>query len=355
MAPELQPLGFPGGPFPEQVEGSFYPNAKFFEHLRGSPEIHHLLESSAYLRQAAVDPSTLLSYMISEYEEMFDSTVTTCFLLTLLPNVTTLGLPPHFDLCSREDLPSAVIPHNIPSLVNLISDKANNSSNESTSLSKLQTILPSAAWGTAHFSELRYLPPLLRIQSVREFYAGNCRSLQFEDNRRFGSVNNLRVDGLGLGLEVVELAGAIITSEELHSLLSGMPRLRSLKLSHGPGYQVAGGDSIAWDASIYMACIQDAVGDRLEELSFSVVNGLATNENGIISMKGFTKLKFLELEVLQLLTYPCGLAPTTEELVGKWNFGRSIPRLCDLLPATIETLSLFTDSRKSNLIVSVSS
>jgi hypothetical protein len=64
----------------------------FFEYIRESPAIRHLLEESSYLRQAAVEPSQLLDYMIAEYKEGVGATISTCILLTLLPNVTTLGL-----------------------------------------------------------------------------------------------------------------------------------------------------------------------------------------------------------------------------------------------------------------------
>jgi hypothetical protein len=129
-----------------------------------------------------------------------------------------------------------------------------------------------------------------------------------------------------------------------------MPRLRSLKLSQR--LVIQGDDEIwfSWNAEAFMATIQDAVGDRVEELSFSSSDDIDFNEKGIKSMKGFAKLKVLELDSADLFTNPYDANRQMDNNPDDRSScplnngaGHQIPRLCNLVPATIETLTFMTN------------
>lgn len=324
--------------------------------------LREFLQQSVYLQEARIDAPFLLEYMIEEYDTLLGARLAIVVLLTLLPNVIELPLPVWWNatyhrgdhsklaLMSRTSTTSAhheVAYLNISALLELIPAKANNLRDQSASLSKLTTILPSTAWDCERTSRnINYFTPLLCIRSVRKFSSGNNNYLYDDNLSSFGDFNEA---GLGTGLEELELAGVGFEDVRLEQFLSQMSKLRILRY-----YDVA--QENYWNAEDSMAAIIRAVGETLKELSFSGGSDFKFNESGLQCMKGFKNLRRLELDVSQLLKDPHDQhrirhdgpifrgSPSSYKIYPPWR--TEIPRLGELLPSTIEKLTLLHDGSK---------
>ncbi|KAH8797372.1 hypothetical protein F5884DRAFT_254564 [Xylogone sp. PMI_703] len=301
---------------------------------KNSSNLLSLLEKSSYLWEANASATSVLDHSIAHYsrEEDGDSKLLSAFLLTLLPNVTKLSLPGAW-----RDIHSRNWPQLMPSLFDILVRRANDPYDSAASLSHLTTIYPSCAWGYETYWGLETFTPFLSIKSVRNFYAGGCKAVN--DGYTGIPFPIPSYDSFGVGLEVVEIAGACVKSDELRTILSRMPRLRSLKLGyetkwHGCGHNM--------NAEAIMAAIEDEVGKTLEDLSFSILACYGEIESGIKSMKNFTRLRDLEFD-LKLLVGPEVRAQGDSSMAEQAGSIHKVPSLGDLLPPTIERLCVLVE------------
>jgi hypothetical protein len=298
--------------------------------LENSWEVRSLFDDSPYLKEAGVDPSAALRYIVDQcVPEEGDPSLTATLLLSLLPNVTEIALPKEWEQLesNRRYLQRRTeIPWNMWPLLEAIVKRANDPSDSSAGLSKLASLLPSAAWGYENRWKLSTFTPFLSITSLRRFCAGSCRAI--DDGYTGAAFNIPEYKSFGMGLEVVELAGAVVDGRELLKFLPRLPRLKTFRLSYETKWHGCGHN---YDAGAAMTAIEDSVGHQLEELSFSILNCFGDIESRVMSMKEFTKLKRLGLDMEALPVY---IGDQTDIHLNE------IPRLCDLLPPTVESLVL---------------
>lgn len=308
-----------------------------------STRVLALLETSPYLQSAGVDPAAVHQYLVSTYRSGHPGPgLAAALLLTLLPNVSELALPKRW-VADAEDEPPTSAPQNplaISSLVDLIVSRANDPSEPTAGLSRLTTILPSTAWGYDNRWALALFQPFLSIRTVRTFVAGSCVAV--DDQYTGNPFPDPKHDSFGQSLEAVELVGACADDIELRKVLSRMPRLRSFCFSFETKWHGCCHD---WDAGAVMRAIEAEVGRTLERLSFSILNCYGDSGTGVYSLKGFTRLKEVELGVSVLLGPQHGGGSHGERNDGKAldKGPREVPRLGDLLPPTIEKFCLVAD------------
>ncbi|RDL35772.1 uncharacterized protein BP5553_06384 [Venustampulla echinocandica] len=310
-------------------------------HIKDSSNLLSLLERSPYLRSTGIDPRSVLEYLISEYvADEVDSGLAPTLLLTLLPNVIELSLPAGWN-SFNQNLPDN-IPCPISSWLNDIVTRANDPCDSSAGLSRLTTLLPSSRYHDHNENNwaLSIYTPFLFIKTVENFFSGGC--MVIDDNYTGIPFPDPRWESFGAGLEVAGLFGAYFDGGKLQKFLSRLPKLRSLGLSYMTEWYDTGH---VMDARAIMEAVEDAAGGTLELLSFTAYNFDGKIKRGVQSMKGFTKLTELELDMELLLSREGGEPDDSGEDEG----GSKVPRLGDLLPPTIEwmCLRIYNDSPSS--------
>ena len=190
---------------------------------------------------------------------------------------------------------------------------------------------------------MQTMAPLLAINSMREFYGGSL--IAVNDNYT-GKDFDPRYATLGPNLEVIELAGCCMTPRECAKFTKGMRRLKSFKLAyevkwHGCGYE--------WSAGQFVAALMASVGGTLERLSLSIYTWVDDLITAVTDLRGFKKLKELELDTQVLVGPPytsdVGFDEDLREVTG---VPPKVPRLLDLLPPSLEKLDLLTDTSESS-------
>ncbi|RDW61500.1 hypothetical protein BP5796_11392 [Coleophoma crateriformis] len=296
--------------------------------MTNSGKFLSLLKDSPYLEMAGVNPSSVVQYLISQYTlDDGDAGLAVTLLLTLLHNVTELTLPTCWSQLGdgpRDSLEGGN-PMKIAPLLDAIIKHANDPQRRNASLSKLTTILPHTAWGYENREELTSFTPFLSITSMRNFSAGSCVAV--DDGYTGIPFPKPEQETFGFGMEKIDLIGFCVDPVELRTFLLPMSRLQVFRMSYETKWHGCGHD---WDATNTFDAIQEAVGNTLEELSFSALNCFGNIDAGITSMKKFTKLKDFEVDVKLLTRDGDDLS--------------EVPRLGDLLPATIETLCLLAEN-----------
>lgn len=307
------------------------------DYVKHSSDFRALLENSPYLRDTGTDAADVIHYLTTQLLPDGCAKVgcakagSTCidfagtFLLTLLPNVTQLSLPKEWEQLGRNRLEEC---WNTSSLLDAIVKRANESS---AGLSELTSILPSAAWGYHNRWKLSTFTPLLSIESVRRFCAGS--TVAMEDGDTGVAFYEPEYESFGRGIEVVELVATAVDGKELAKFLSRMPQLKTFRLNsetkmHKYNFH------FHFNTRATMTAIEDTVGGQLEELSFCnwKISG-KIGESRVVSLKKFTKLRKLELDVSLLIA----------ELPASHMFCSAldqVPVLSDLCPPTLESLQL---------------
>lgn len=291
------------------------------EKARTSVKLLSLLETSVYFKETAINAQTVVDHLAETYvPEHQQSGLAATFLLSLLPNVTTLTVPKDWETYGWD--PSLTL-WEMYSALNDIVARANDPNDPTASLSKLTTILPSAAWGYDCRWALSTFNPFLSITSVTKFIAGSCRAINDGyTGARFRKPEN---ENYGKNVQEVVLAGSVIDAEEISTFLTCLPRLKDLKISYETKWHGCGHDI---DSGAITSAIESATGDRLESLSFSIFACYGQNSSGVQGMKGFTKLKELEIDMDLLMTT---------------GSGPRLPKLGDLLPISLERFVLIAD------------
>jgi hypothetical protein len=132
---------------------------------------------------------------------------------------------------------------------------------------------------------------LISIKSVRSLNTGSCVAL---DNGYCGiEFPQPAHETFGAGLEVLELPGACIEEVEFAIFLSGLSRLRSLKISCHSKYDCG----FEMDTAAIVGAIGEQVGETLETFSFSTGTTFSIEQLRLLpAMDKFIKLKDFELE-----------------------------------------------------------
>lgn len=290
------------------------------QQAKESKNLLSLLGNSSYFHHAGYDPERLLDHLVTKFgPENGTSGVAATFLLTLLPNVTTLSLPEEWVTYDWGD--SKDFWERDPALEDL-TIRANDPNDPTAGLSKLTSIIPSVASGYDTRWALEMFNPFLSIRTVTSFIAGGCVAV--EDGYTGMPFPNPSDENYGVNIEEVILAGSVVDAEELQKFLERLPKLKHLKISYETKWHGCGHDM---DANAIFAAIESTTGDTLESLTFAV-HSCYGDVSIVKPPKQFTKLKELELD--------------SQVLMGV-NSATTVSPLVDLVPASVERFCLLVE------------
>ncbi|KAI1075505.1 hypothetical protein F5B20DRAFT_559932 [Whalleya microplaca] len=344
-----------------EFEPGFYWQEKALEQkkLQNDPlamkKIGDFIRRSPYLRMAGIDTQDWMSNMFSylkvnaHYSSISENLVFT-FILTLLPNIKTLirpkclkyGIEPWRE-CGR--------PHDnldVWLVMEAIRRNIGNGSQDAAlgKLNKLQVI------GGADYDTkiaLRALSCFLAMPNITELYATDCMAT---NDNMMGIAYEWYYPDISSALRKIELVHCCMDGGGIAQLLAHTPQLQSFKFSRAAKRH---GDGFDWNAGAFVAAIGKHVGHRLEDLAITLEDLDGRVTEGITSMREFTKLETLDLD-LRVFDMPsigpgekCALIKKARE-EGHVPWAREpIPPLAQILSPSLRRLELFRHSDAQNL------
>ncbi|KAI1658284.1 hypothetical protein F4813DRAFT_357943 [Daldinia decipiens] len=335
-----------------------YPRKRLTGNPLAMKRLRAFIMESPYLRRAGVDLEEWARFMLSKVEVLdtegrdkylvFMGT----FVLTLLPNLKSLMLSPPLSYRHAMELP-ATSPWNdeyysqARSVMETISRRIEENP-EGASLGQLAQVWIRDLENNNEKMDLRALLSFFTTPDPKSLSLTNCED--YGGGPLTLGYHRHSLD-MSLGLRKLVLEHTYVDSGSISHLLSRMPSLESFRFSY-----VSKNNSRPaldrWDAAAFIAAIGKNVGHHLEELivTLEYLDGHVTN--GVTSMKEFTSLKRLDLDVRVFHTP----AFETEERGGLIREDilrkippeafEAIPRLVRILPPSLEEVNLFADNDK---------
>ncbi len=268
---------------------------------------------------------------------MLTLTRTATLLLSLLPNVTEINLGSHFTRHPDPDELNAA-------LLNTVVMSARFS--PSSPLAQVTSLKTSGQAHSEDRAELRLLNPFFLLPKLQRLRGSDFLAC---DSSMTGIPFEWRNGDLNSNIEEIEMSHSCITGSgpDLASLLPHAPKLRSFYYCFSPKWHECGHD---WDAAAVFRTLERNCGGTLTRLSITMHHVYGTLKAGVCSLKHFTRLEYLEMDVR--LFY--GAPVNTEELqkmreedhaaytnkIG-WTTA-DIPSLSDVLPPSMKTVRLIT-------------
>ena len=308
----------------------------------------HFLLRSEYLKETGI-PTGDLALLKQEDQD----TLATMVVLTLLPNVRTLALPASWHRFYDTNNRGYVGAKLLWALLDSIVKRANISIDgiarftPQPGLAKLETLLPIHDTGYESRAGLQTFAPFLSLPHVRKF---KTKGVVAMDDTYTGKPFATRYDTFGTSLEEAHLEGACIDHVTIAKFLEPCKMLKKFTFSfetkwHGCGHY--------WDAGLFMQAVERSIGDTLEEMNVGILKCYGGTGTGVVSLKGFKKLKVLKIQV-SLLDGP----PVGGKIHQDWDYkssGRTphgdslIPAFVNLLPQSIET-AVFEFEAAANIV-----
>lgn len=279
-----------------------------------------LLRRSAYLAAKGCDPDEWFLKIQTTLQGHAD-----VFLLTLLPNVKELTV------CDRylED------DHGEESLLDHIVECANAPTASKNALARLEHVEVSseeANYDTKH--SMTPVLPLLAINAVQSFTG--CSMVALEDNYTGVSMTP-RHDQLSSSLRHIRLDASLLGAESAQELVKRVKNLETFLLSWEIKWHGCGS---SWDIGAMIYVLQEHVGESLEELTLRGGDGVNDLGSTLTDMTRFAKLRDLELEFSMLCQPEFNLEDGISDDVMDKDGEIAVPRLVDLLPASIQYFQL---------------
>ncbi|KXH49444.1 hypothetical protein CSIM01_03732 [Colletotrichum simmondsii] len=220
---------------------------------------------------------------------------------------------------------------------------------EDAALSKLKILRPfaSSGWRSRHAMNLN--TPFLAIKSLREAYIGGCVAT---DDGETAIPFSPEYPDYSPRLEKMELVGCTIGRGELRALLSRIPNLNSLRYAHETKWDSCGS---YFDPGQALCTIMECTGETLKELSMHTMTQMGAIESTLSNMKGFKRLKYLEIDAAMLMGTEFRRDIIKEEFpyqplcVPLYEI--AAPRLVDMLPPSIKSVRILAtpwDCRESD-------
>ena len=326
----------------------------FFSHRRpreDCPAIHcgdavvKLFAESPYLEQAGLDWQKYYTEIEEDLQAARYSQNAAAFLLTLLPNVKTLTLPQKWKPISATDkLADAVVrkakqSHHLPF--------------DTPSLAQTTRFGPSVSLGSRTGFDLAWACPFLTLPLMRSFSGLSCVALDDGGHKSMYTPNGLYGGGFGDVLEEVHLGSSCIDEVGIASFLKHTTRLRTLRYSHS----TKGSDGTRngdWNICKFLTAIERAAGSHLEEISVSIRELRGSITPGRVSMRGFQRLRKLELpletpmcNITAAAASQAATTPNHSLVIGDGSaecheLDNDEPSIGDLVPASVSQLSLIS-------------
>ena len=287
---------------------AFRANAQF------KNDLLRLLGSSTYLRLAKQNPQEWLDAILGNRGYLYSATL----LLTMLPNVEKLSLPAFWISFPGQKASS---------VLNIITQRANDDKNGTASLGRLSTVGLSTSTrpGWSHCFQTQDPATFLNITSVREFHGANLLA-----GYGVSGVPHLTAmpysPNVEMGLQHVELTNCFFKEREFCNFVGSMSRLKTFQFCYGSVFRTG---LRIWEAGTVTTALMDAASQTLENLIvYDVADHCTPRPGEVNDLRGFKNLKNLTLEVSPFFDVP-------------------MPRLVDVLPSSIERLQLVVENREA--------
>ena len=307
----------------------------------------HSIRSNVVLQKAGIDIERwiqrILGFHVPDESPGYDPHVTAT-LLTLCPNVKILQLPMYWkNLCEVDFENAARL--NVSDddqdlwkvLDQIVSTTCVEQQRTESPLAQLETILPCAltGYGNYGFGAFRSLAAFLPMPQLTTLHA--CGYKLCDDNHTGKPFGQWRYKGCVSRLRHIELANCCMDST-IDLFLAHVPELRTLKYSHQTKWHGCQHD---WSAGEFVDAIGRCCGSTIEDLAITVDSVMGEIVTGVVSMKEFTSLKHLEVDV----SIFCGPSIASGQrrgyggTPGNWD-PTQIARLIDILPPLLETITI---------------
>lgn len=339
-------------PYPERVQHLPDPNL-------GGPVVA-LFSESPYLREAGLDWRQYYAAIQEDTREDQDppnmySQHAAAFLLTLLPNVTSLKLPSHWHPCemadrlilatvrkaaSRPGHPSSPL-WDRPSLAQLTRFEHHNESRPRDRV----PFTRGPDWSPPdHRYHLADVVPFLALPELRLFRARSCVAREGASVAAASEKAGLPPGG---SLEYARIVDACLDEVAFTTFLRRAPNLKELVYWHCTDVHAPQD----WDACGLVEAIGSEAGGRLERLEVEIYGSRVALAPGRLSMRGFQRLRRLRLPLEIAACNLAGGASALDKELTDQEVGE-LQRLTDVLvPASLSSLTL--DSRDPDRHVKV--
>ena len=300
-----------------------------------------MLANSPYLEQAGLDCEEYYAKIKEEIEANHCSEPgrhysqhAAAFLLTLLPNVRVLRLSRKWKPLDATD-----------KLIDAVVRKAKQSHSpwDNPSLARVISFGPTVAFGSEVGCYLDWVRPFLALPHIRDFV---CRSCKIMDDGHKSVTSKDTYPGFGETLEVVQLWDCCIDEVGIADFLKNAKHLRTLEYSHSTKET---GGTPNWNICKFVMAIEQEVGSHLVELSVSIRKLRGSITPGEVSMRGFQRLRKLELPLdialCNITAAARRVAPPYISFVAGSTHSEpdhNEPFIGDLVPATVSELSLLS-------------
>lgn len=259
--------------------------------------VAELVQSSAAVRQAGLDPEQYYAILEEEVYSRRYSQYAAAFLLTLLPNIITLKLPQHWKPNEASNR-----------LLSCIGDES--------SLSKIVFLGNSTSSVVQDTFGLGWVQQLLALPTVESF-------------KGYSIIGSPEMS-TGRSLRSIRLFCSCLHARDIDNLLSGTSSLRILYYSHSIKTKDAD-----WDICAFIEAIARQVGSHLEELSVSTID----TEPDLHLQPGRASLK--RLQRLRVLEIPIELAECNINAAASHR-GDDSGLFEELVPSSVSTLSIIS-------------
>lgn len=292
------------------------------EPWRGEAVVKMLCDSP-HLKKAGISWESFYAEIEEKLEVKQYSQNAAAFLLTLLPNVKELVLPPRWESnSSTQKLLYAII----------VEATQSHQAWDERSLARVTEFYASChGAGQDRYHELHDLIPFVALPRMQSLSSFQC--IATDDALSKNEFKDLYFN-FRQNLEKVDLARCHIEDAALSNFLRHTPCLRTFKYSH---QSKEDNNLKAWDIFKFVTAIEREVGNHLERLSVSIQKLQKPLPLGEISLSGFQRLQSLELP-LEITT--CDTRFST--LMDRKTQASSQPFRCDFVPATVTRLALLS-------------
>ncbi|KAL1852319.1 hypothetical protein Plec18170_006047 [Paecilomyces lecythidis] len=326
---------------------------KLFPHKRS---IIKLLETCPSLQEAGVDATTFWEHMVDEHTKKFSPLYGALLVVCFLTNVRKLVLPIDFDSYWTSN--DALFMKILGTIVKTAQTTAARPGIQDAALTKLRTLLPMTGAGDNDMATLQTLIPFISIPSVVEVLGSSCIALperishrrrcrfgapDYSDPHRAWNLSfNPDYEVFAKNLERLEMISSNVGFREIKELLHICPKLKVFKLDYVAKEHAYWED---WNAGYFMKAIEDTCSDTLEDIGINLYRDIDYVVTGVVSMKRFKKLRWIELDVKVFLGVPLGGIVDQHWAFGSGRppYNPQVPKITEILPVSVERLLLFTE------------
>ncbi|PSN62408.1 hypothetical protein BS50DRAFT_531582 [Corynespora cassiicola Philippines] len=307
---------------------------------QGMAEIKKTVMENRYLQLANVDLEDWWDHIVSEGpDDIFYIVIT---LLSLLPNLKTLQLPPgrwgNFNPYEFSEEPERTL----VSVLDTIVSQAHPTGYSGPPLSKLEKILPFTPEGYDMRAGLQSLEPFMVLDSIREIYASSCVAV---DDSYTGIPFQWRHGHQPSPITKLELAHCCIDAEGLEALVAHTPALHTFRYSHQTKWHGCQHD---WNPGAFLSTLGKYCGPNINHLAVTIDELLGDIINGMSTFFAFPALQTLEVDVRVFCGPPLesgqqlGEGSRSSEGANPWTHS-DIPCIGEMLPPSIEEVEINTD------------